>query len=210
MDQIKIGKFIAEQRKVKGLTQACLAERLGITDRAVSKWERGRGVPDVSIMLELCRELDISVNELLNGEKIDLEEYSKKAEQQLLEMAKKEERQNKRLIISMYLILITDILFYIAVLLPAAIILGESLKFSIVAAVATVIFLAIGFIALKIEVDTGYYECKIVTVRSFRHTVRFLWQCTSEQRDTCAVPSAVREAGAVRSLQSKKVKGYSL
>lgn len=67
MEQTKVGKFIAECRKNKNMTQAELAEKLNITDRAISKWETGKGMPDSSIMLELCNELDISVNELLSG-----------------------------------------------------------------------------------------------------------------------------------------------
>ena len=81
MNQIKIGKFIAECRKAVKLTQAQLAEKLGVTDRAVSKWETGRAMPDSSIMLDLCRELKISVNELLNGEKIIMENNEQKNEQ---------------------------------------------------------------------------------------------------------------------------------
>ena len=70
MNQEKIGSFIAECRRKKKLTQIQLAEKLGITDKAVSKWETGKGLPDASIMIELCDELDISVNELLSGEKL--------------------------------------------------------------------------------------------------------------------------------------------
>ena len=77
MEQVKIGKFIAECRKKKNLTQMQLAEKLNITDRAISKWETGKGMPDSSIMLELCNELDISVNELLSGELIDMKNYNK-------------------------------------------------------------------------------------------------------------------------------------
>ena len=69
MDQIKIGRFIAECRKQKNLSQLQLADMLNITDKAVSKWERGISKPSSSIMLELCEILGISVNELLNGEK---------------------------------------------------------------------------------------------------------------------------------------------
>ena len=77
MDQIKIGKFIAERRKLKNLTQAQLAEKLNITDRAVSKWENGRSLPDSSIMLELCEMLEITVNDLLSGEVVVMEKYNK-------------------------------------------------------------------------------------------------------------------------------------
>ena len=88
MDQIKIGRFIAVRRKRANLTQLQLADRLGITDKAVSKWERGITTPDTSIMLELCDVLGISVNELLSGEEINMENSSQKNEQLLLDMAK--------------------------------------------------------------------------------------------------------------------------
>ena len=68
VDQIKIGRFIAELRKEQSMTQRNLAEKLGVTDRAISKWENGRGMPDVSLMKPLCEILGISVTELLNGE----------------------------------------------------------------------------------------------------------------------------------------------
>ena len=95
MNQIKIGKFIAECRKNVSLTQMQLAEKLGITDKAISKWERGVAMPDTSIMLELCDILGISVNELLSGEKINMENNNQKNEQLLLEMAKDLEQKNK-------------------------------------------------------------------------------------------------------------------
>ena len=88
MDQIKIGKFISECRKKNNLTQMQLAEKLNITDRAVSKWENGKGMPDSSIMLDLCNELKISVNELLSGEMIEMNNYNEKTEKLLLELAK--------------------------------------------------------------------------------------------------------------------------
>ena len=80
MDQIKIGKFIASCRKEEGMTQAELAEKLGISDRAVSKWETGKSMPDSGIMLELCGFLKINVNELLSGERIMAEFYSKQVD----------------------------------------------------------------------------------------------------------------------------------
>ena len=88
MNQIKIGRFIAERRKKANLTQMQLADKLGITDKAVSKWERGVAMPDTSIMLELCELLDISVNELLSGEKMDMEIKYQQNEQLLLDLAK--------------------------------------------------------------------------------------------------------------------------
>ena len=92
MDQVRIGRFIAERRKMKSLTQAQLAEKLNITDRAVSKWENGRALPDSSIMLELCEILDITVNDLLCGEVVVMEKYDKELEKKLLEMIKEKEK----------------------------------------------------------------------------------------------------------------------
>lgn len=160
MNQVKIGKFIAECRKKNNLTQMQLAEKLNITDRAISKWENGKAIPDSSIMLDLCNELKISVNELLSGEMIDMNNYNEIAEKTLLEMAKKEETQNKRLMTSMWTILITSAIFYIGILLLAVNTLEEGIMLGTIICVSTIIFLIAGFIALKFEVDAGYYECK--------------------------------------------------
>ena len=84
MDQMKIGKFIAERRKKANLTQMQLAEKLNITNRAVSKWETGKAMPDTSIMLDLCNVLEINVNDLLSGEVVSMENYNKKLESNLL------------------------------------------------------------------------------------------------------------------------------
>ena len=101
MNQIEIGTFIAKCRKEKKLTQAQLAEKLNITDRAVSKWETGKSMPDASIMLELCEILGITVNELLSGEKIDMESYEKKADENLIALKRKDENNmTKNVVIS--------------------------------------------------------------------------------------------------------------
>ena len=81
MDQIRIGKFIANARKEKGMTQRELADTLLISDKTISKWECGKGLPEVSLMLPLCEALDISVNDLLSGERISDIDYKKKAEE---------------------------------------------------------------------------------------------------------------------------------
>ena len=98
MDQIKIGKFIAECRKKNNLTQMQLAEKLNITDRAISKWENGKAMPDSSIMLDLCDELKISVNELLSGEMIAMETYNEKVEKNVIELVRQKEEADKRLL----------------------------------------------------------------------------------------------------------------
>ena len=93
MDQIKIGRFIAEKRKEQKMTQVQLAEKLGITDRAVSKWETGKSLPDASIMLELCGLLGITVNDLLSGEVVSMNNYNDKMEKNLIEAVRGASRQ---------------------------------------------------------------------------------------------------------------------
>lgn len=89
------GKFIADERKKKGYTQNDLAEKLGISNRTVSKWETGNGFPDVSLLLPLCEELDISVNDLLSGERVRQEDYEKKAEVNLMSILDKNKKASK-------------------------------------------------------------------------------------------------------------------
>ena len=120
MDQVKIGKFIAACRKEAGLTQASLAEKLGITDRAVSKWETGKSLPDASIMLELCGLLEIDVNELLTGEHITMENYKNKAEANLLEMSAKVEQKDKLLLKVEKIMIAVAIPFYAAMIIIGA------------------------------------------------------------------------------------------
>ena len=98
MNQAAIGKFIAACRKDKGLTQRQLAEKLNITNRAVSKWETGKCCPDASIMLKLCDILDITVNELLSGERIHPENYQKKAEENLIQLQHMKDQAQKNLL----------------------------------------------------------------------------------------------------------------
>lgn len=89
MDQIKIGRFIAACRKDKGLTQRQLAEMLCVSDKAISKWETGKGLPEAQLMLPLCEALGISVNELLSGERLTEIEYQRKAEENMVNLAEK-------------------------------------------------------------------------------------------------------------------------
>ena len=159
MNQIKIGKFIAECRKNKKFTQAQLAEKLNITDRAISKWETGNGMPDSSIMLELCKELGINVNELLSGEMIKMEDYDKKAEENLIEMKKQKEEADKRMLKLEYVIgYLSSIIFMVLIFVVSFIEMQTWIR------IAFIIFGSITFIVgmhhcLKIEQTAGYYEC---------------------------------------------------
>ena len=160
MDQIKIGKFIAERRKENNLTQAQLAEKLNITDRAVSKWETGRSLPDSAIMLELCDILSISVNELLCGEKIIMENNNQKNEQLLLDMAKELEQKNKTVWKSMWVIMIISMTALFAGILIAAFLIPEGVWQLVTTLGICIVFLIPCFYALKLEVSVGAYKCK--------------------------------------------------
>ena len=160
MNQVKIGKFIASKRKEQGLTQLQLSEKLGITDRAVSKWETGKSLPDASLMPELCKLLKITINDLLCGEVVSVENYNEKAEKALLEMVKKEEMQNKKLMMYENVIgFSSTISFLIQVLV--AVFFVKNTTAQILLFIFAFAFLIVGVsFALKIEAETGYYECQ--------------------------------------------------
>ena len=160
MDQLKIGKFIAECRKKKNLTQAQVAEKLYITDKAVSKWERGVAMPDTSIMLDLCDILGINVNELLRGEKINMENSAQTNEQLLLDMAKELEQKNKTVWKSMWVIMTISMIALFAGLFIAAFLIPEGVWQLVTILGICIVFLIPCFYALKLEVSVGAYKCK--------------------------------------------------
>ena len=159
MDQIKIGKFIQEKRKEKGITQSELAEKLNITDRAISKWENGICMPDVGIMKELCEILNISINDLFSGEVVDMKDNEKKLEENLLEMAKLKEESDKRLLTLEWVIGgLALIILFGAIGAACAIEMKTWLRVVIIASGFIAFFIAM-FYALLIEQKAGYYEC---------------------------------------------------
>ena len=160
MEQSKIGKLIAECRKQKNLTQLQLAEKLGIKDKDISKWERGIALPDTSIMLELCDILGITVHELLSGEKISMENNNQKNEQLLLDMAKELEKKNQIIWASMWAIMIMSITALFAGIFIAAFLIPEGVWQLVTILGICVVFLIPCFYALKLEVSVGAYKCK--------------------------------------------------
>ena len=160
MDQVKIGKFISECRKKNNLTQMQLAEKLNITDRAISKWETGKSMPDSGIMLDLCNELKITVNELLSGEMIEMKDYDKKAEELLVEMQKQKEVSDRRLLTIEIVMGIITLALYIALVMGVGFLpIKESTQVLIIM-LATILIVIMAFVALKIEQVAGYYECR--------------------------------------------------
>ena len=158
MDQIKIGQFISQMRKEKGLTQRQLADELLISDRTVSKWETGKGMPDVSLMMPLCEILGINVNELLSGKKLSDEEYRQKAEENIVNILGEKKTNIKRLLTSGTIFIVSGIA---AGLNLAAIVSGNlNGKAAIMLAVSAVITALLG-VAFGSTVDrkAGYFEC---------------------------------------------------
>lgn len=161
MDQIKIGKFIASCRKEKNLTQAQLAEKLGITDRAISKWETANSMPDTGLMSELCELLGISVNELFSGEKLNLmEDYRKNAESNLMALKKMEETKNKELLKLEWVIGYMGIIPYLILIFTASFANVSTVVRVILIGLAIVLFIPAIYFALKLEREVGYYECQ--------------------------------------------------
>ena len=159
MNQKKIGKFIQEKRKEKKLTQSDLAEKLNITDRAISKWENGKAMPDSSIMLDLCKELKINVNELLSGEVIKMDNYNEKAEELLIEMKKQKEEADKKMLQLEWVIgYMASLTFLTLVFVASYVEMANWLR------IILIVFGAISFVVgmghgIRIEQTAGYYEC---------------------------------------------------
>lgn len=144
MNQIEIGKFIAKCRKEKKITQAQLAEKLNITDRAVSKWETGKSVPDSSIMLELCQLLGITVNELLSGEKVNMDNLKRKADENLIVLKKKVDNNIAKNII---IAVLFSVILFIGILVCAIcdVAISGSLSWSLIPIVSIIFVWIISF-----------------------------------------------------------------
>ena len=160
MNQEKIGRFIAELRKEKNMTQQELTDKLNITDRAISHWGNGRSMPDAGVILELCKILNINVNELLSAKKIKEEKYNERAEESLLEMRREIETQNKRILTLNKIIINLAIIIFVVIGLAATFIEMPMLIRNIIFAVDLVILILVGFFTLNILQKTGYYECQ--------------------------------------------------
>ena len=160
MDQLKIGKFIAERRKSENLTQMQLAEKLSVTDRAISKWETGKSMPDSSIMLKLCETLKISVTELLMGEKISMENNGKSFDEMALQIIKEKEKSDKTLLTLEWVIgILSCIVLFVPIFIAAFIEMADWQRIVICLTGVIPGFLGL-FVALKIEQVAGYYKCK--------------------------------------------------
>lgn len=158
MEPTRIGRFIAERRKALGLTQRQLAEQLSVSDKAVSKWETGRGLPDVLLMPPLCAALGITVNDLLSGERVEEGDYRKKAEENMMELIRENAENKKRLALSLICAAITGIAVCALIALAAFLTLPAAARIALIALALITGAAGVGAAAV-LDARAGYYQC---------------------------------------------------
>lgn len=186
MDQIRIGKFIAAARKARGMTQKQLAEQLSISDKTVSKWERGKGLPEVGLMLPLCEALQITVNDLLSGEKISENNYQKKAEENMMSLMQENQENKKHLALSVICGVITVIAVCALVVIAAYMPIPTAARIALIVLAVATGAAGVGAAAV-LDVKAGYYECphcKALFVPSTRDYVKG-YHTLTKRRLTC-------------------------
>ena len=159
MDYNKVGKFITVERKAKNLTQAKLDEKLFVSEKTVSKWENGKGLPDTNSLPKLCEIFGVSINELLNGERIVSENYVNKAEQKLLELQNAKVQADKHLLTMEIVLGVFSVLFLLAMCIVASVITMQEWVRIVLIVVGVIMCLFGSMFALKIEQVAGYYKC---------------------------------------------------
>ena len=161
MDQVKIGKFLSDERKAKGYTQKQLSELLGISDKTISKWECGNGFPEASLLLPLCNELEITVNELLTGERISQQNYKKKAEENMVNMIREKEENKQKLLLTTMIGVISTITFVTLLLVVCFYTDVITLPIKMVLMVIAISVFGVGlYVAMWGDRKIGYFKCR--------------------------------------------------
>lgn len=161
MDQVKIGKFLSDERKAKGYTQKQLSELLGISDKTISKWECGNGFPEASLLLPLCNELEITVNELLTGERISQQNYKKKAEENMVNMIREKEKNKQKILLTTMIGVISTITFVTLLLVVCFYTDVIILPIKIVLMMIAISVFGVGlYVAMWGDRKIGYFKCR--------------------------------------------------
>ncbi len=161
MDQVKIGKFLSDERKAKGYTQKQLSELLGISDKTISKWECGNGFPEASLLLPLCNELEITVNELLTGERISQQNYKKKAEENMVNMIREKEENKQKILLTTMIGVISTITFVTLLLVVCFYTDVITLPIKMVLMVIAISVFGVGlYVAMWGDRKIGYFKCR--------------------------------------------------
>ena len=158
MNQYVTGTIIKELRERNKMTQLQLADKLGVTDKTISKWECGKGLPEVSLMLPLCAALDITVNDLLSGEKVSSTDYQKKAEENMMELIRENAENKKRLALSLICAAITGIAVCALIALAAFLTLPAAARIALIALALITGAAGVGAAAV-LDARAGYYQC---------------------------------------------------
>lgn len=158
MNQIQIGKFIAERRKANNLTQRQLADQLSISDKTVSKWECGKGLPEVSLMLPLCEILHITVNDLLSGETVSAADYQRKAEETIMNLVRENAENKKRMMLSVVFVTLTVIAVCALVVIASFLVLLTIIRIALVVFAVVTAVVGIGAAAI-LDREAGTFEC---------------------------------------------------
>lgn len=160
MDLRKIGKFIAKMRQEKGFTQESLAEELDISNRSISKWERGICLPETAKMPELCKLFNITINDLFSGEIVDMKNNEKKLEENLLELAQQKEQKDKQLLSLEWVLAVIAVVTLMSFVIIAAVIEMPVWTRWIIMGTGFVVFIVTMLFGLRIEQIAGYYKCE--------------------------------------------------
>ena len=203
MDQQKIGKFIAKLRKEKGFTQRELAEKLLLTEKSVSKWECGKCLPDVSTMIPLCEILEISINELLSGEKINENQYKRLAEENLLKQAKREDQDSK---LKLFSSIATALLGTIILVLCVAFC---EFELPLYAKILLVIFGVICFfvaiiLAIILDLKVGSFECRVCQHKFVPSIGQYVWGVHTITTRYLKCPHCGKKSFCKRHIKTKK------
>lgn len=158
MDQVKIGKFIQASRNELGLTQRDVAERLNISDKTVSKWETGKGLPEVSLMMPLCEIFGISVNELLSGERLDELQYQKRAEENFMGLITERQESKKKIVLAS-IVALSSIISGVTIILLSGLCEMETWVRIVLIGIATLVISSAIAVACVLDRDAGVFEC---------------------------------------------------
>lgn len=203
MDQLKIGKFIAQTRKEKGLTQKQLADALMISDKTVSKWECGNGLPEVSLMLPLCEKLGITVNELLSGKSLTSSEYQKNAEENIMKLIKEKEEAKFRMIIEVFVIFITLLAVGSLMAVASYVDVPTPVRILLIAIAMVVLVAGIG-VAAALEMRSAVFECPKCNERFIPTKTAYIMGAHTIMRRRLTCPKCGKRSWCKRRLGGKE------
>lgn len=203
MDQLKTGRFIASLRREAGMTQRELAERLSVSDKTVSKWECGNGLPEVSLMLPLCEILGINVNELLTGERLDAASYKEHAEENMMKLID-EKRENKRKLLLEFVVVLITLLASVTLVMVAGLAYIETwLRVTLIVIALVVMFGGI-LVAVVLEMTAGYFECAKCGTYFVPTKCAYLMGVHTIMRRRLKCPHCGKKSWAIRRLSQKE------